>query len=276
MQNSFHQYQDIPEEELKQALAFVRLKKILDELREKCPWDKKQTISSLRQMTIEETYELADAITEENWKDIQEELGDLFLHLLFYAKIGTEQQALNLEGVFQGIAEKLIRRHPHIYGQVQADDAEAVKRNWEQIKLKEGKESVLSGIPTSLPALMKSLRIQEKAAQVGFDWKEIEPVRNKVLEEFQELQEAIAANNKQEIEAEMGDLFFSLVNYARFLHVDPENALEKTNKKFMRRFQGMENKAKTRGLSLPNLSLPEMDAIWDEMKREENADDTTV
>lgn len=276
MQNSFHQYQDIPEEELKQALAFVRLKKILDELREKCPWDKKQTISSLRQMTIEETYELADAITEENWKDIQEELGDLFLHLLFYAKIGTEQQSLNLEGVFQGIAEKLIRRHPHIYGQVQADDAEAVKRNWEQIKLKEGKESVLSGIPTSLPALMKSLRIQEKAAQVGFDWKEIEPVRNKVLEEFQELQEAIAANNKQEIEAEMGDLFFSLVNYARFLHVDPENALEKTNKKFMRRFQGMENKAKTRGLSLPNLSLPEMDAIWDEMKREENADDTTV
>jgi len=276
MQNSFHQYQDIPEEELKQALAFVRLKKILDELREKCPWDKKQTISSLRQMTIEETYELADAISEENWKDIQEELGDLFLHLLFYAKIGTEQQALNLEGVFQGIAEKLIRRHPHIYGQVQADDAEAVKRNWEQIKLKEGKESVLSGIPTSLPALMKSLRIQEKAAQVGFDWKEIEPVRNKVLEEFQELQEAIAANNKQEIEAEMGDLFFSLVNYARFLHVDPENALEKTNKKFIRRFQGMENKAKTRGLSLPNLSLPEMDAIWDEMKREENADDTTV
>jgi MazG family protein len=276
MQNSFHQYQDIPEEELKQALAFVRLKKILDELREKCPWDKKQTISSLRQMTIEETYELADAISEENWKDIQEELGDLFLHLLFYAKIGTEQEALNLEGVFQGIAEKLIRRHPHIYGQVQADDAEAVKRNWEQIKLKEGKESVLSGIPSSLPALMKSLRIQEKAAQVGFDWKEIEPVRNKVLEEFQELQEAIAANNKQEIEAEMGDLFFSLVNYARFLHVDPENALEKTNKKFIRRFQGMENKAKMRGLSLPNLSLPEMDAIWDEMKREENADDTTV
>lgn len=248
--------------------AFLKLVKIMDELRERCPWDKKQTIHSLRPMTIEETYELADAITAENWQHIKEELGDLMLHVLFYSRIGKEQAQFTLQEVLEGIAQKLIVRHPHIYGDVEVNDEEDVKRNWEKIKMKEGKDSVLSGVPVSLPAVVKATRIQEKAKQVGFEWEKKEDVWLKVQEEMQELQDEVAKGDSARIEAEFGDVLFSLVNYARFLQVDAEGALERTNQKFIARFKKMEQVAKAGGQSLADMSLSEMDAIWNQVKKE--------
>lgn len=250
------------------ATAFLRLVKIMDELREQCPWDQKQTIQSLRQLTIEETYELVDAIDANDWKGIKEELGDLLLHLIFYSKIGKEQNEFELEGMINGVCEKLIIRHPHIYGDVKVNDEDDVKRNWEKIKSKEGKKSTLAGVPTSLPSIVKALRIQEKAKQVGFEWENKEDVWKKVEEEIGELKEAINQQSKEEIEAEFGDILFSLVNYARFLQVDPEAALEKTNRKFMQRFKTMETIAAGEGKQLSNLSLEEMDAIWNKVKKQ--------
>lgn len=250
------------------SAAFLRLVTIMDELREQCPWDRKQTIHTLRQMTIEETYELADAITDTDWKGIKEEIGDLMLHMLFYAKIGSEQGQFTLEEALHGISDKLVSRHPHIYGDVQVKDDEEVKQNWEKLKLKEGKTSVLSGVPVSLPAVVKATRLQEKAKQVGFEWDAREQVWDKVKEEMDELQEAVAANNQDEIEQEFGDLLFSLVNYARFLQIDAENALERTNKKFISRFTRMEQEATRDGKSLADMSLAEMDAIWNSIKKQ--------
>jgi XTP/dITP diphosphohydrolase len=249
--------------------AFERLVSIMDELREKCPWDKKQTIHSLRQMTIEETYELVDAITESDWKGIKEELGDILLHIVFYAKIGTEQEKFTLEEVINGISDKLISRHPHIYGDVKVNDENDVKKNWENLKLKEGKKSILSGVPNSLPSMVKAMRLQEKAKQVGFEWENKEQVWEKVEEESNELKEAIETGEQQQIEDEFGDLVFSLINYARFLQVDAENALERTNKKFIHRFTQMEKMALEKGKSLDQLSLDEMDAIWNSIKQQD-------
>ncbi len=250
------------------ADSFLRLVTIMDELREQCPWDKKQTIDTLRPLTLEETYELADAITSNDWKGIREELGDLLLHILFYARIGKEEKQFTLREVIDGICEKLIFRHPHIYGDVKVADEEEVKRNWEKLKIKEGKKSVLSGVPPSLPAMVKATRIQEKAKQVGFEWDTKEDVWEKVEEEMGELKEAIAEQNQAHIEEEFGDVLFSLINYARFLRVDAEGVLEKTNKKFIFRFQRMESIAAERGKTLQELSLPEMDAIWNEVKKQ--------
>ncbi|MDE3254222.1 MAG: nucleoside triphosphate pyrophosphohydrolase [Bacteroidota bacterium] len=250
------------------ADSFLRLVKIMDELREQCPWDKKQTIDTLRPLTLEETYELADAISGNDWKGIREELGDLLLHILFYARIGREENQFTLQEVIDGICEKLIFRHPHIYGDVKVADEEEVKRNWEKLKIKEGKTSVLGGVPPSLPAMVKATRIQEKAKQVGFEWDTKEDVWRKVEEEMSELQEAIAEQNPAHIEEEFGDVLFSLINYARFLQVDAEGVLEKTNKKFIFRFQQMESIAAARGKSLQELSLTEMDAIWNEVKKQ--------
>lgn len=249
-------------------IAFSRLVSIMDDLREKCPWDKKQTIQSLRQMTIEETYELADAITENDWKGIKEELGDMLLHLVFYAKIGKEQNQFELQEVINGICEKLIARHPHIYGDVQVNDDDEVKRNWEKLKLKEGKLSVISGVPKSLPATVKAMRLQEKAKQVGFEWDNKEQVWDKVEEEIGELKMAVASGDHSKSEEEMGDLIFSLINYARFLQVDAENALERTNKKFIQRFTKMEQQALQTGKSLNEMTLQEMDAIWNTIKQQ--------
>lgn len=245
---------------------FDSLLKIMDELREKCPWDKKQTIHTLRQQTIEELYELTDDVTEENWKGMCEELGDLLLHVIFYAKIGEEQDQFNINDVIDGICKKLIARHPHIYGNVKADTEEEVKRNWEKLKLKEGKSSVLSGVPKALPALVKAIRLQEKAKQVGFEWENPKQVWDKVEEETEELQEAIRLHDRENMEEELGDLLFSIVNYSRFLHIDAENALERTNKKFIYRFQKMEEEAKKSGTSLSELNLMEMDALWTKIK----------
>lgn len=247
--------------------AFLGLVKIMDELREKCPWDRKQTIGTLRQLTIEETYELADAITEEDWEGIREELGDLMLHLVFYAKIGREQGKFSLVDVLRGINEKLVSRHPHIYGDVQVKDEEDVKRNWEKLKLKEGKESVLSGVPRALPSMVKAMRLQEKARQVGFEWDNREQVWEKVEEEIGELKSAVDQGIPEKMEEEFGDLVFSLVNYARFLQVDAENALERTNKKFIHRFTEMEKQAMDQGRDLHEMSLAEMDAIWNTIKQ---------
>ncbi len=241
----------------------------MDELREQCPWDKKQTIQTLRSMTIEETYELADSITESDWKGIKEELGDLLLHIVFYSKIGKEQGQFTLEDVINGINEKLIVRHPHIYGNVKVENEEEVKRNWEKIKLKEGKKSVLSGVPKSLPATVKAMRLQEKAKQVGFEWEVKEQVWEKVEEETRELKEAVSSGDPDKIEDEFGDLVFSLINYARFLHIDAENALERTNKKFISRFTGMEQKAIAAGRNLDDMTLEEMDAIWNAIKQQQ-------
>ena len=240
----------------------------MDELREKCPWDKKQTIQSLRHLTIEETYELADAITDQDWKGIREELGDLLLHIVFYARIGREKDQFGLEEVINNICEKLIARHPHIYGDVIVYNEEDVKKNWENLKLKEGKKSVLGGVPPSLPATVKAMRLQEKARQVGFEWKTKEKVWEKVEEEMQELRSAIHSGNQSKTEEEYGDLIFSLINYARFLHVDAENALEKTNKKFIRRFRLMEELAFHEGRDLKKMTLAEMDAIWNTIKHQ--------
>jgi len=250
------------------AEAFVKLVTIMDELREKCPWDKKQTVQSLRQMTIEETYELADAITENDWKGIKEELGDLLLHIVFYAKIGKEQGQFTLEEVIQGISEKLIARHPHIYGDVKVNDEEDVKKNWEKLKLKEGKKSVLEGVPKSLPATVKAMRLQEKARQVGFEWENKDQVWEKVEEEMDELKEVVGTGQQEKIEEEFGDLVFSLINYARFLQVDAENALERTNKKFIHRFTQMEQQALNSGKDLHQMTLEEMDAIWNSIKQQ--------
>jgi MazG family protein len=251
--------------------SFERLVSIMDELREKCPWDKKQTIESLRSLTIEETFELADAITEGNFSLIKEELGDLLLHIVFYSKIGSEKAQFELNDVIEGICNKLVHRHPHIYGNVVVNSEEDVKRNWEQLKLKEGKTSVLQGVPRSLPATIKALRLQEKAKQVGFEWDHREQVWDKVQEELGELKEAIALPDKEgrqeKIEEEFGDLVFSLINYARFLKIDPETALERTNKKFIHRFTLLEKEAALAGRSLSDMTLAEMDAIWNQIKQ---------
>jgi XTP/dITP diphosphohydrolase len=249
----------------------------MDELREQCPWDRKQTIGTLRPLTIEETYELADAITEEDWKGIREELGDLLLHIVFYARIGREQGRFTLDEVINGICDKLISRHPHIYGTtaqeglVDVKNEEDVKRNWEQLKLKEGKKSVLGGVPLSLPATIKATRLQEKAGKVGFEWDETAQVWEKVKEEMAELQEAVGLGDTGKIEDEFGDLIFSLVNYARFLHIDAENALERTNRKFISRFTRMEEAARAQGRSLADMSLQEMDGLWNDIKSKDKA-----
>jgi len=250
-----------------ESTAFERLVNIMDDLREKCPWDKKQTIHTLRQLTIEETYELADSITDSDWKGIKEELGDIMLHLVFYAKIGAEQKQFTLEEVINGVCEKLISRHPHIYSDTHVNDEEDVKKNWEKLKLKEGKTSVLSGVPKSLPSMVKAMRLQEKAKQVGFEWDTKEQVWDKVEEEQKELFEAIETGDINKIEDELGDVFFSLVNFARFLQVDAENALERTNKKFIDRFTRMETEASKDGKFLHDMSLDEMDSIWNRIKK---------
>ena len=249
-----------------QLAAFNRLLDIMDELREKCPWDKKQTLESLRHLTIEETYELADAILDDDLQEIKNELGDVLLHIVFYAKIGSEKQAFDIGDVTNAISDKLIHRHPHIYGDVIVENEEDVKRNWEQLKLKEGKNSVLEGVPKSLPAVVKASRIQEKVAGVGFDWEKPEQVWEKVQEELSELNEEIKAGNKENTEKEFGDVLFSMINYARFIGVNPENALEKTNKKFINRFQYLEKETKKEGKELSNMTLDEMDVYWEKSK----------
>ena len=248
------------------AKEFMRLVNIMDELREKCPWDKKQTIETLRQLTIEETYELTDAITENDWPGIKEELGDLLLHIIFYAKIGAEKKTFTLQEVIAGICEKLIKRHPHIYADTIVNNDEEVKQNWEKIKLSEGKKSVLQGVPKSLPAMVKAMRLQEKSKTVGFQWEKTSQVWDKVKEELNELEAAVAEGNKDKMEDELGDVFFSLVNFARFLQLDAENALERTNKKFIHRFTGMEIAAAAENKLLHNMTLGEMDALWNRMK----------
>ena len=244
----------------------------MDELREQCPWDRKQTIHTLRTLSIEELYELTDAILSEDWSGIKEELGDLFLHLLFYAKIGREQNRFTLEEVLIGISEKLIARHPHIYGDVKVNSEEEVKQNWEKLKLKEGKKSVLSGVPASLPAVVKAIRLQEKSKQVGFEWEDTDAVWDKVEEEKKELIEAVHSGNMTHIEEEFGDLMFSMINYARFLRIDAETALERTNRKFIHRFTKMEETVALSGKQMTDLSLAEMDAIWNEVKKQKTTD----
>ena len=250
-----------------QLLALDRLLDIMEDLREQCPWDRKQTMQSLRHLTMEETYELGEAILENDMEEVKKELGDLLLHIVFYSKIGSETQDFDIADVANGICEKLINRHPHIYGDVEAKDEDEVKRNWENIKLKEGKKSVLEGVPLSLPALVKANRIQEKVAGVGFDWERPEQVFEKLQEELGELQTEIKVADTDNIENEFGDVLFSMVNYARFLGVNPENALERTNKKFMRRFQYLESKAKAQDKSIKDMSLAEMDVFWEEAKK---------
>lgn len=253
-------------EEDKRLAAFKRLLDIMDELREKCPWDSKQTIDSLRYLTIEETYELSDAIIDQKYDGIREELGDLMLHLVFYSKIGAEKEQFDITDVLNGICEKLIRRHPHIFGDTVAQTAEEVKANWEKIKLKEGKRSVLGGVPVSLPAMVKAFRIQEKAKGVGFEWNHTDEVWDKLEEELGELKTEVDAQSEH-IEEEFGDVLFSLVNYARFIHVNPEDALEKTNKKFIKRFKYMEECAHAEGKQLSEMTLDEMEALWQEAKK---------
>ena len=250
-----------------QLEAFNRLLDIMDELREKCPWDKKQTLESLRHLTIEETYELADAILENDLHEVKNELGDVLLHLVFYAKIGSEKKAFDIGDVANAISEKLIARHPHIYSDVEVNNEEEVKQNWEKLKLKEGKNSVLEGVPKSLPALVKANRIQDKVSGVGFDWEEPHQVWDKVQEELSELNEEIKKGKKETIESEFGDVLFSMINYARFINVNPENALEKTNKKFINRFQYLEKAAKKEGKELTEMSLSEMDVYWELSKK---------
>ena len=246
--------------------AFQRLLTIMDELREQCPWDKKQTINTLRPLTIEELYELTDAIINKDWKGIKEELGDMLLHIAFYARIGKEEGQFTMEEVLNAICDKLVRRHPHIYADVKVNNEEDVKKNWEQLKMKEGKKSVLEGVPVSLSPLIKASRIQEKAAKIGFDWPDISPVWGKVKEEIAELQKAVQSNDQAAIEEEMGDVLFSLVNYARFVNVDPDTALENTNRKFIRRFQFMEKSALERSLNIASMPLHQLDELWNEAK----------
>ena len=251
------------------AASFLNLIKIMDELREKCPWDKKQTIESIRHLTIEETFELSDAILKNDLNEIKKELGDLLLHIVFYSKIASETNDFNLKDVIDGLCEKLIFRHPHVYGDVKAETEEQVKQNWEQLKQKEkdGNKSVLSGVPNSLPALLKAFRIQEKARAVGFDWEKPEQVYEKVKEELAEFETEIKYGNQQNAEKEFGDVLFSLINYARFLNINPEDALEQTNKKFIKRFNYMENKVKTQGKQISDCKLEELDIYWNEAKQ---------
>ncbi len=250
-----------------QLAALDRLLTIMDELREGCPWDQKQTMQSLRHLTIEETYELGDAILENNLQEIKKELGDLLLHIIFYAKIGSETDAFDIADVATSISEKLISRHPHIYGDITVANEKEVAQNWEKLKLKEGKTSVLEGVPKGLPAMVKASRIQDKVAGVGFDWEQPQQVFEKLQEELAELQHEIDHNDQEKMEAEFGDVLFSMINYARFLKIDPESALERTNKKFIKRFQYLEAKAKEANTSLSEMSLAEMDVFWEEAKR---------
>ena len=249
-----------------QLKAFERLLIVMDELREQCPWDKKQTMESLRHLTIEEVYELGDAILDKDLDEVKKELGDVLLHIVFYSRIASETNDFDIANVCHSICDKLIERHPHIYGDVKEDNEEDVKRNWEQIKLKEGKKSVLEGVPRSLPAMVKANRIQDKVAGVGFDWEKPEQVFEKIEEELAELRSEIAIGDKNAIESEFGDVLFSMINYARFLKVSPENALERTNKKFIKRFQYLESKAKELNKSLKDMTLSEMDVFWEEAK----------
>lgn len=250
-----------------QLEAFNRLLDIMDDLREKCPWDRKQTLQSLRHLTIEETYELGDAILDNDLQEVKKELGDILLHIVFYAKIGSETNDFDIADVANEICEKLIHRHPHIYGDVKVENEEEVKQNWEKLKLKEGKKSVLEGVPKSLPALVKASRIQDKAKGVGFDWEEPEQVWEKVQEELQELYDEVQGSDQDKIESEFGDVLFSMINYARFLNVNPEDALERTNKKFIKRFTYLESKAGEMGKSLADMTLAEMDVFWNEAKK---------
>ncbi|NLP56609.1 nucleoside triphosphate pyrophosphohydrolase [Lutibacter sp. B1] len=250
-----------------QLQAFGRLLDIMDELRSKCPWDQKQTLQSLRHLTIEETYELGDAILNNDLQEIKKELGDLLLHIVFYAKIGSETNDFDIAEIANSISEKLIHRHPHIYGDVSVNNADDVSKNWEKLKLKEGKKSVLEGVPKSLPAMVKANRIQDKVSGVGFDWEKPEQVWEKVQEELSELNTEIEKGNTDKIESEFGDVLFSMVNYARFIDVNPENALERTNKKFINRFQYLEKEAKKIGKSLHDMSLTEMDVFWNDAKK---------
>lgn len=247
--------------------AFGKLLTIMDELRAKCPWDKAQTLDTLRYLTIEETYELSDAILEKDMDEIKKELGDLMLHLVFYSKIASEQDAFNISDVLTSINEKLVRRHPHIYSDVVADDAETVKNNWEKIKMSEGRTSVLSGVPGSLPAMVKAYRIQEKARGVGFDWDNVAQVWDKVQEELGELEYEKINGSHEKVEDEFGDLLFALINYARFINVNPEDALERTNRKFIKRFQYIEEKVTEAGKSMHDMTLAELDVYWNEAKK---------
>ncbi|WP_292949597.1 nucleoside triphosphate pyrophosphohydrolase [Olleya sp. UBA1516] len=251
-----------------QLKAFDRLLTIMDELRAQCPWDKKQTMETLRHLTIEETYELGDAILEDDLEEVKKEIGDLMLHMVFYAKIGSEKKAFDIADVCNGICEKLIHRHPHIYGDVTVKDEAEVKRNWENLKLKEGRTSVLEGVPNSLPALVKASRIQEKVAGVGFDWEQPEQVWEKVEEELNEFKVEVEKGDADAMEDEFGDVLFSMVNYARFLNINPENALERTNKKFKKRFEYLEQKAKALNKDLKDMTLGEMDVFWEEAKKQ--------
>ena len=253
-----------------QLAAVDRLLTIMDELREQCPWDKKQTFESLRHLTIEETYELGDAILTRDLDEIKNELGDLLLHIAFYARLGSEEKAFDMADIAHGISEKLIYRHPHIYGDVKVENEEDVKKNWEALKLKEGKgkKTVLEGVPKGLPALVKAQRIQDKVAGVGFDWEKPEQVWEKVQEELSEFQTEVAQGNTNNMEAEFGDVLFSMINYARFLKINPDTALERTNQKFTKRFNYLEAKAKALGKSLQDMTLAEMDVYWEEAKKE--------
>ena len=247
--------------------SIERLLLIMDDLRAQCPWDKKQTMQTLRTLTIEETYELTDAIIDDDMEEVKKELGDLLLHIAFYSKIGDEKGLFDIGQVAEAISDKLVDRHPHIYGDVTVADEAEVKRNWEKLKLKEGKKSVLEGVPRSLPALVKAQRIQEKAAGIGFDWEQPEQVFDKVREELQEFSEEVTRQDKDRMESEFGDILFALINYARFLKINPENALERTNKKFIYRFQYLEERAREEGKSLLEMTLDEMDVYWEEAKR---------
>lgn len=266
------EFEALPERRKEQLMAFNRLLTIMDELREQCPWDRKQTIDSLRHLTIEETYELSDAIIEGDLPEIKKEIGDIMLHMVFYSKIASETNTFDIADVLNGLCEKLIFRHPHIYGDVKAETEEQVKQNWEALKMKEGNKSVLAGVPKSLPALVKAMRIQEKARGAGFDWEEKEQVWEKVEEEMQEFKAEFnvvekSAIDTEKAEAEFGDLLFSLVNYARFVNINVESALERTNKKFIKRFQHIESRAKEQGKTLQDMTLAEMDVYWEEAKR---------
>ncbi len=250
-----------------QLEALNRLLDIMNELREKCPWDKKQTLQSLRHLTIEEVYELGDAILENNTEELKNELGDVLLHIIFYSKIGSEKKVFDIADVANAVSDKLIQRHPHIYGDISVENEKDVKQNWEKHKLREGKKSVLEGVPKSLPALVKANRIQDKVASIGFDWEEPNQVWEKVQEELSELHEEITKGNQETIEKEFGDVLFSMINYARFISVNPENALEKTNKKFIQRFQYLEKKSEENGKQFSDMSLSEMNIFWNEAKQ---------
>jgi XTP/dITP diphosphohydrolase len=255
----------------KQLEAFDRLLNIMNELREKCPWDRKQTMESLRNLTIEETYELADSILENDLPEIRKELGDLLLHVVFYAKIAEEQQSFDITDVIHTLCDKLVQRHPHVFGEISVEDSKQVEENWEQIKMKEGKKSILSGVPDSLPALIKANRIQQKVRGVGFDWESKEQIWDKVREELEELEHEVRHEKKEKMEAEFGDLLFSIINAARLYDIDPENALEKTNKKFIKRFKFLEENTLNKGRSLKDMTLDDMNVIWEEAKKNDSA-----